>query len=107
MRVTLHHSSLSLITNVEMFENNLRANSGANGFTVYHASKFIQFLGAHWWRRQLKESATVIAVSPGLVVGTGLGRHLETKPNLDNIPDKLTIEEGTYSIDHESVHSLG
>jgi hypothetical protein len=61
---------------------------------VYHASKFIQLLGANWWRRQLGTLATVIAVSPGLVVGTGLGRHLDFTPDLSKIPDKLTVEEG-------------
>ncbi|KAK6068435.1 short-chain dehydrogenase [Seiridium cupressi] len=83
---------------IEAFENNLKADSGADGFKVYHASKFIQFLGAHWWRRQLGTSATVLAVSPGLVVGTGLGRHLDTKPNLDHIPDKLTVEDGAKNL---------
>ncbi|KAK9785038.1 putative Short-chain dehydrogenase/reductase [Seiridium cardinale] len=83
---------------IEAFQNNLKADSGADGFKVYHASKFVQFLGAHWWRRQLGTSATVLAVSPGLVVGTGLGRHLDTKPNLDHIPDKLTVEDGAKNL---------
>lgn len=83
---------------IEAFETTLKADSGADGFKVYHASKFVQFLGAHWWRRQLGTSATVLAVSPGLVIGTGLGRHLDTQPNLDHIPDKVTVDKGAKSL---------
>lgn len=82
----------------EKFESTLAANSGADGYAVYGATKFIQLLGAHFWRRELKDSATVLAVSPGLVIGTGLGRYMDEIPDLDKIPDKLTVEQGTLIV---------
>ena len=36
-------------------------------------------------------------------MGTGLGRHLDEQPNLDNLPDKLNVEEGTLVYASESL----
>lgn len=57
----------------------LKAQSGSDFWQVYAASKFAQLLGAHYWRRHLPE-VTTVAVSPGMIPGTNLGRHL---PSLD------------------------
>ncbi|KAI0831559.1 NAD(P)-binding protein [Hypoxylon sp. FL0890] len=65
--------------------------------SAYSATKFIQLLGAHWWRRQLKGKCDVVAVSPGLIPGTGLPRS--TKAQLPvNHPDAKTVPEGAQSI---------
>lgn len=78
-------------------EETLKADSGADVRPVYAGSKFIQLLGAHWWRRQLRGQCDVVAVSPGLIPNTGLGRHGGmTIPA--NLPDAKTIPEGAASI---------
>ncbi|KAI0470108.1 hypothetical protein GGR56DRAFT_153016 [Xylariaceae sp. FL0804] len=82
-------------------ETDLKADSGADGFVVYSASKFTQLLGAHWWRRHLGNSARVIAVSPGMIYGTGLARHLDLKIDFSDVskfPDAKPVEEGGKSI---------
>ncbi|KAI0004828.1 NAD(P)-binding protein [Xylariaceae sp. FL0662B] len=65
--------------------------------SVYSATKFIQLLGAHWWRRQLQGKCEVVAVSPGLIPGTGLFPSKES-PIPTNHPDAKTIAEGAQSI---------
>ncbi|KAK9776038.1 hypothetical protein SCAR479_07258 [Seiridium cardinale] len=78
-------------------DSDLLANSGADGAVIYSATKFTQLLGAHYWRRQLSGSATVVAVSPGLIPGTGLGRHFSQKIPA-NVPDAKSVEEGAQSL---------
>jgi NAD(P)-dependent dehydrogenase (short-subunit alcohol dehydrogenase family) len=53
------------VTDLSTLEDMVKAQSGASFFQLYPATKFIQLLGAHWWRRQLKEHCDVLAVSPG------------------------------------------
>lgn len=73
-------------------ENTVRDGSGAEYFAIYAATKFQQLLGAHWWRQKLAGTCTVVAVSPGLVPGTGLGRHTDMK--LDpSMPDAISIPQ--------------
>ena len=70
----------------------MKANAGTAGHPTYSGSKFIQLLGAHWWRRNLASSQVrVVAVSPGLVPGTGLGKNFGLAPGN---PDAKTNEEG-------------
>lgn len=90
--------------NAETLATTVKADSGADAFPVYGATKFIQLLGAHWWRRQLGSSATVLAVSPGMVGGTGLGRHLDVQPNMDNMKDVLTVDQGTSIFGEKKPH---
>jgi hypothetical protein len=75
-------------------DNDLKAGSGVGGLTIYSETKFVQLLGAHWWRRHLAGSCKVVAVSPGLIPGTGLGAGLGIKLTMD-IPDAKTVPEGT------------
>lgn len=65
--------------------------------TVYPATKFIQLLGTHWWRRQLQGTCQVVAVSPGLIPGTRLTRGSDmTIP--DNLTDAKSVPEGAQSV---------
>ncbi|KAK8117900.1 uncharacterized protein PG998_006181 [Apiospora kogelbergensis] len=80
-------------------ETSLLANSGADGFTVYVDSKLTQLMNAHWWRRQLAGSCTVVAVSPGLIPDTGIFRNYdqEKRPTMAST-DAKTVEEGARSL---------
>jgi len=69
------------------------AGAGTQDTTIYCQTKFTQLLGTHWWRRELNGSCTVLAVSPGLIPGTGLSRHSTWKPTMD-MPDAKSISEG-------------
>ncbi|KAI3341561.1 hypothetical protein F4824DRAFT_515106 [Ustulina deusta] len=82
----------------ETLDVDLKAESGAGPAVVYGASKFAQLLSAHWWRRRFGDSVRVVAVSPGLVPGTRLGRHLNLKVDGNSLPDAKSIEEGARSL---------
>lgn len=69
--------------------------------SVYSATKFTQLLGAHWWQRALASTkCTVVAVSPGLIPGTNLARHMAPgQPRPDpNHPDAKSVATGAQSI---------
>lgn len=68
----------------------LKANSGAGYRPIYSASKFVQLLGAFYWRRELP-SCTVVAVSPGLIPSTPLASSMGLTMDM---PDAKTIPEG-------------
>ncbi|KAA8647758.1 hypothetical protein EYZ11_000172 [Aspergillus tanneri] len=72
----------------------LKANSGAGIRSVYSASKFVQLLGAHYWRRHLP-TCTVIAVSPGLIPNTKLATDMGVSMDM---PDAKTIPEGAENL---------
>lgn len=75
---------------VETLDVDLKANSGAGMRTIYSASKFVQLLGAHYWRRALPQ-CTVVAVSPGLVPDTKLAQTMNLSMDM---PDAKTVPEG-------------
>ncbi|KAK0708533.1 short-chain dehydrogenase/reductase [Lasiosphaeris hirsuta] len=64
--------------------------------TTYAQTKFVQLLGAHWWRRALAGRALVVAVSPGLIPGTGLARGMGFSGVVG--PDAKSVPEGAASI---------
>ncbi|KAK8099714.1 uncharacterized protein PG998_012955 [Apiospora kogelbergensis] len=69
--------------------------------SVYSATKFTQLLGAHWWQRALQPTGcTVVAVSPGMIPGTGLPRYV--KPGQQGPdpkhPDAKDVPTGARSI---------
>ncbi|KAI2617489.1 NAD(P)-binding protein [Hypoxylon sp. NC1633] len=72
--------------------------TSTSDFGLYSDTKFIQLLGAHWWRRQLQGKCDVVAVSPGLIPGTGLARHVDSFKIPANVPDAKSIPEGAQSM---------
>ena len=74
-----YHPGPELIRCVDSLRAKMQAGSGTGASEIYSATKFSQLLGAHHWRRVLKDQATVVAVSPGMIPGTNLMRHYETK----------------------------
>ncbi|RYP40959.1 hypothetical protein DL769_011684 [Monosporascus sp. CRB-8-3] len=77
-------------------EDVVKANSKA-GWLLYSATKFAQLLGAHWWRRQLRDKCQVVAVSPGLIPQTNLARNSDMRLDM-SMPDAKTVSEGAESL---------
>ncbi|KAL6893036.1 hypothetical protein HDV57DRAFT_216488 [Trichoderma longibrachiatum] len=95
--VFVSSGAIRRITDPSTLEDTLKGASGANGQDVYCASKFVQLLNAHWWRRQLAGQCDVVAVSPGLIPGTGLGRGNGLKLTMD-MADAKPVSTGAQSI---------
>ncbi|KAI9930833.1 hypothetical protein ASPWEDRAFT_154019 [Aspergillus wentii DTO 134E9] len=72
----------------------LKAKSNAGVRAVYSASKFVQLLGAFYWRRELP-SCTVVAVSPGLIPSTKLATSMGLTMDM---ADAKTIPEGAQNL---------
>lgn len=72
----------------------MKSGSNTGELQLYSLTKFVQLLGAHWLRRELKGVCDVVAVSPGLVPGTGLGRGSGMKLPTGS-PDAKTVPQGT------------
>ncbi|KAK7697270.1 hypothetical protein SLS64_013704 [Diaporthe eres] len=85
-----------VVNHLSVLDKNLLADSGTEDQSTYSESKFVQLLGAHWWRRQLPE-CRIVAVSPGLIPQTGIARHGTLKLTMD-MPDAKTVPEGAQSI---------
>ncbi|PYI01875.1 short-chain dehydrogenase/reductase [Aspergillus sclerotiicarbonarius CBS 121057] len=72
----------------------LKADSKAGYRAVYSGSKFVQLLGAFYWRRELP-SCKIIAVSPGLIPSTKLATNMGLTMDM---PDAKTIPEGAQNL---------
>ncbi|KAK3401836.1 hypothetical protein B0T20DRAFT_450784 [Sordaria brevicollis] len=96
--VVVSSGAIRRVTDPSTLEQDLLAGSGKNGDAVYAETKFVQLLGAHWWRRKLRETACdVVAVSPGLIPGTGIGRGSGMVLSME-MKDAKSVEEGAQSI---------
>ncbi|KAJ7749993.1 hypothetical protein B0H16DRAFT_1318952, partial [Mycena metata] len=61
-------------------------------------SKLVQLLSAHWWRRQIADKCTVVAVSPGFIPSTGLSAGAGLKFTMDMPGAKLNDPLGGSNI---------
>ncbi|KAH6984582.1 hypothetical protein BKA56DRAFT_671081 [Ilyonectria sp. MPI-CAGE-AT-0026] len=95
--VFVSSGAIRSVPDTSVLDNDLKGGSGVGGRTIYPESKFVQLLGAHWWRRHLAGTNDVVAVSPGLIPGTGLGRGNGMTLSTD-MPDAKSVPEGAQSI---------
>lgn len=91
--VIVSSGAIRLVEEPSVIESEMKAGSGADGVKTYSNTKFAQLLGAHWWRRRLAGKCDVVAVSPGLIPGTGIwrGHGREIPPGA---PDAKPVPEG-------------
>ncbi|CAN8097551.1 unnamed protein product [Discula destructiva] len=95
--VVVSSGAVRQVSDTSGLQKRLLAGSGGDAQTVYCDTKFVQLLGAHWWRRQLQGSCHVVAVSPGLIPQTSLSRHVSIGMSM-NMPDAKTVPEGAKNI---------
>ncbi|KAJ4125387.1 hypothetical protein NW768_009004 [Fusarium equiseti] len=93
--VFVSSGAIRRVSDPSELDEELKAGSGADAPTTYSNTKFTGLLGAHWWRRQLADSNDVIAVSPGLIPGTGLAKQMGIQASM---PDAKSIPEGASSV---------
>ncbi|KAI1800177.1 NAD(P)-binding protein [Daldinia bambusicola] len=95
--VVVSSGAVRRVEDPKHLEDDLKGGS-KTALSVYAATKFVQLLGAHWWRRQLKGKCTVVAVSPGLIPDTNLSRNSDQFQLNAKHPDAKTVPEGAQSI---------
>ncbi|KAH8600036.1 hypothetical protein B0O99DRAFT_682498 [Bisporella sp. PMI_857] len=96
--VVVSSGAIRNVPDKSRLDTDLKVGSGADWRVLYNESKFVQLLGAHWWRRQLQGTNKVLAVSPGFIPDTGIARHLDGfKPSMD-LPDAKPLAEGAGSL---------
>ncbi|KAK4199303.1 hypothetical protein QBC40DRAFT_84978 [Triangularia verruculosa] len=85
------------VTDPSTLEKDLEVGSGVEPNDTYAQTKFLNLLSAQWWRRRLEGKCRVVAVSPGLIPNTGIGRGSGMKLGMD-MPDAKSVEHGAKSI---------
>ncbi|KAL7899601.1 NAD(P)-binding protein [Trichoderma sp. SZMC 28014] len=95
--VVVSSGAIRRITDPSILDDVLKAGAGAGSVDLYSGSKFIQLLSAHWWRRELAGQCDVVACSPGLIPGTGIGRGSGMQLTMD-MPDAKPVATGAQSI---------
>lgn len=94
--VVVSSGAVRQVPDVSVLDQHVLGGSGIDGRVIYAETKFIQLLGAHWWRRQLTGQCDVVAVSPGLIPSTGIDRNKALGLPVSS-PDAKTIPEGDFS----------
>ncbi|KAG5956837.1 hypothetical protein E4U57_002266 [Claviceps arundinis] len=87
----------AVVNHFSNIENHIEAGSGIDGLPIHTCTKFLQLVGAHWWSRQLQDQCRVVAVSPGMIPHTGLGREAGFSVPADS-PLAETIPQGAAQI---------
>ncbi|KAK5659951.1 hypothetical protein OQA88_13416 [Cercophora sp. LCS_1] len=95
--VFVSSASFREVQDPAVFEHDLLAASGTPGRKLYAETKFVNLLGAHWWRRDLMGKCIVVAVSPGLVPGTNIGKGMGVDFTME-WPGARRVEDGAASI---------
>ncbi|KAJ2966303.1 hypothetical protein NQ176_g10213 [Zarea fungicola] len=72
--VFVSSGAVTAVSDPSALEAELKSGAGTDGRPLYPKTKFVQLLGAHWWRRELAGVCDVVAVSPGFIPTTGLAR---------------------------------
>lgn len=93
--VFVSSGAVRMVSDPSVLDADLLAGSGKGGATTYPQTKFVNFLAAQWWRRELAGQCSVVAVSPGLIPNTGLGRGAGFKLEM-SMPDAKTVPEGEW-----------
>ena len=93
--VFVSSGAIRRVEDPSVIESQMKAGSGADGFSTYSNTKFAQLLGAHWWRRRLAGNCNVVAVSPGLIPDTGIFRGHGIRLPTD-APDAKPVTEGEH-----------
>ncbi|KAJ7642021.1 hypothetical protein FB45DRAFT_364608 [Roridomyces roridus] len=97
--VVVSSGAVRMVKDPTVLAANLKAGSASEA--TYPETKFVQLLGAHWWRRQFQlagnANVEVVAVSPGLIPETGITRG-SGMVFPSNLPDAKSVPEGAASI---------
>ncbi|PKS08602.1 hypothetical protein jhhlp_004988 [Lomentospora prolificans] len=86
------------VSDPSVLEEHLKAGTQDKTLGIYCETKFVGLLNAHWWRRQLAGQCVVVAVSPGLIPGTGLGRGMNVDIPASAMADAKSVPEGGENV---------